>query len=128
LNVIVDTHALIWWWQKSPRFSKPAWSAIADHANTILISAASVYEFNAKFQAGKWPEVASIAKSFDAYLERSGFSGLPVTTAHARAAGLLPGPHRDPFDRLLIAQARIEGAAIVSVDPVFKSYGVQTLW
>jgi PIN domain nuclease of toxin-antitoxin system len=74
------------------------------------------------------PEAKIIVENTESLMQRSGFIELPITHAHARAAGMLLGPHRDPFDRLLIAQAKLESASIVSADPVFASYGVPTIW
>lgn len=97
-------------------------------ANEILVSTVSIYEFTAIFGLGKLPEAKIVVENLEMLMTRSAFLELPITHAHARAAGLLPGPHRDPFDRLLIAQAQIENASIVSADPVFAAYGAATVW
>jgi PIN domain nuclease of toxin-antitoxin system len=128
LRLLLDTHALIWWWTDDSRLPVPARSAIADRDNTVLVSAASAWEIATKHRVGKWPEVAAIVDEFEAYIVRSRFGLLLITAAHARAAGMLEGPHRDPFDRMLVAQAREEALAIVSGDRIFRSYGVTMIW
>jgi PIN domain nuclease of toxin-antitoxin system len=103
-------------------------AAITQKENQIFFSTISAYEINAKFSLGKLPEAGSFVHHLDVLIANSGFKVLELSLIHARAAGLLPGPHRDPFDRLLIAQAKIENAAIVSGDPVFAAYGAATVW
>ena len=128
MRLIVDTHALLWWWLDSPRLTDAAVAALENQANDILVSTVSIYEYTAKFGLGKLPEAKAVVENLEMLMMRSAFVELPITHAHARAAGLLPGPHRDPFDRLLIAQAQIEKASIVSADPVFAVYGAATVW
>ena len=128
LRLLLDTHALIWWWTDDGRLPSAARAAIADRDNTVLVSAASAWEIATKHRVGKWPEVASIVEGFETYIARSRFALLPITASHAKAAGMLDGPHRDPFDRMLIAQARQETLAIVSGDRVFTGYGASVIW
>jgi len=126
--LIADTHALLWWWQDSPRLSSSAADALDDEANTILVSSVSIYEIGVKYRLGKVPEAAVVVDHFEELVRDSGFLELAVSLKHSRIAGLLPGPHRDPFDRILIAQAQAESAGIISIDRVFKSYDVATVW
>jgi PIN domain nuclease of toxin-antitoxin system len=128
LRLLLDTHALIWWWTDDSRLPQPARSAIAGRDNTVLVSAASAWEIATKHRVGKWPEVARIVDEFETYIVRSRFGLLSITATHARTAGMLEGPHRDPFDRMLVAQAREEALAIVSGDRIFRSYGVNMIW
>jgi PIN domain nuclease of toxin-antitoxin system len=128
VKLLLDTHALIWWWTDDPRLPRPARTAIADPANSVVVSAVSAWEIATKRRVGKWPEVAPIVEAFETYVLRSRFNLLPITALHARAAGMLKGPHGDPFDRMLIAQAREEGLPIVSADRIFGSYGVSVIW
>lgn len=128
IRLLLDTHALIWWWTDDARLPPAARAAIADPENTVIVSAVSAWEIATKHRVGKWPEVAPIVEAFETFVRRSRFSLLPISALHARAAGMLEGPHRDPFDRMLIAQSREEGLPIVSADRIFRSYGVTVVW
>lgn len=128
MKLLLDTHALVWWWNDDPRLPDAARQAIADPAATVLVSAASAWEIATKQRLGKWPEEGRVVMEFETLVRRSRFSPLGISLAHALAAGSLAGDHRDPFDRMLIAQSRLEEAAMVSVDPVFASYGVPVVW
>lgn len=108
--------------------TQAAAAALDDSSNAVWVSAVSIYELTAKYGLGKLPQANAVVENLDILMKRSRFSELPISHAHARAAGLLPGPHRDPFDRLLIAQAKVENAAIVSADPVFATYGAAAVW
>ena len=81
-----------------------------------------------KVGLGKWPEAAEVVEEFEYYTSESDMVLLPIAPEHARHSGLMPGPHRDPFDRMLAAQARIESLTLVSADPAFATLGVPTLW
>jgi PIN domain nuclease of toxin-antitoxin system len=128
MNLLLDTHALIWWLFDDSRLVEPARSAIAEPKNRVLVSAASAWEISTKHRLGKLPEAGDLVEGLPTYLRRARFGELPVELGHALAAGALPGPHRDPFDRMLIAQARIERLPIVTIDPVFRDYGVRVVW
>jgi PIN domain nuclease of toxin-antitoxin system len=127
-KLLLDTHALVWWWTDDARLPAAARAAIAAPENTVLVSAASAWEIATKYRLGKWTEVAPLLEGFETLLRRSRFTPLAVTLGQAQAAGRLPGPHRDPFDRMLIAQARDQGAPVVSGDPVFAAYDVAVIW
>lgn len=118
MRLLLDTHALAWWWTEDKRLPPAARAAIADPDNTVLVSAAAAWELATKHRLGKWPDVASIVDDLDGLLRRSRFGELAITLAHARLAGTLAGPHRDPFDRMLVAQCRHEALPIVSGDPL----------
>ena len=126
--LLLDTHALLWWLLDSPELSTSARVAIADPAQRVLVSAASAWELATKRRIGKLPEAGDIVDNLPMYLRKQRFEPLPIGIEHALAAGRLPGPHRDPFDRMLMAQARLEGADVVTVDPVFRDYGVGVVW
>lgn len=128
MRLLLDTHALAWWWIEDKRLPPAARAAIADPDSTVLVSAAIAWELATKHRLGKWPDVAAIVDDLDALLRRSRFAALAITLDHARLAGTLDGPHRDPFDRMLIAQCRHEALPIVSGDPVFAQYGVRVIW
>jgi len=128
MKLLLDTHALAWWWIEDKRLPAAPRAAIADPDNTVLVSAATAWELATKHRLGKWPDVAAIVDDLDALLRRSRFGVLAIGLPHAHLAGTLEGPHRDPFDRMLVAQCRHEALPIVSGDPVFAQYGVQVIW
>jgi PIN domain nuclease of toxin-antitoxin system len=96
--------------------------------NSLLVSAASAWEIATKVRLGKLPEAAELAADFAGYLAREEFEAFPVSVEHAVRAGLLPGPHKDPFDRMLIAQAQAENIPIISNDAAFDDYRVHRIW
>ena len=121
--LILDAHALVWTLVGDPALSGPARSSIADPANGVLVSAATICELAIKRASGKITLPASLAEAIEAH----GYSGLPITAQDAEAAASLPRHHRDPFDRMLIAQALRLDAVIVSRDRAFARYGVHQL-
>ena len=127
MRVLLDTHTYFWWETDDPKLSRPAHDAVAD-ATTVFVSAVTAWELTSKVRFGKWPQAATLAADMPAAVEAEKFTPLPVTLAHAHFAGLLPGAHRDPFDRMLAAQAQIEDVALVTADPVFHTLGVRILW
>jgi len=128
MRLLLDTHALVWWWTDDARLPRAARVAIADPENTVIVSAVSAWEIATKYRVGKWPEVGSILEAFETHVLRSRFISLAITSVHARLAGMLDGPHRDPFDRMLIAQSQVEGVPIVTGDSVFASHGAAVIW
>jgi len=127
MNLLLDTHALIWWFEGSTTLSKRASSTIGNPDNVILISAVVGWELAIKFKTGKF-KTTSLVQDLDGIVQREGFAQLPISLDHAVRAGLLPMHHKDLFDRLLIAQAQALNAPIVSADVHFDHYGVQRLW
>ena len=128
MRVLLDTHAFLWWVADSGRLSRIAHSVIADESNNIVVSAASAWEISTKFRLGKLPGAEAAAIDIAGIIASQGFEELAISVAGAERAGRLPGPHRDPFDRMLIAQALARDLAVVSVDAVFDRYGVNRLW
>lgn len=128
MRLLLDTHAFLWWVIDSDRLSLAARAAISDRDNAILISAASAWELATKHRIGKLPEAGPIVDVMPEAIVREGFEALPITVEHAARAGALPGPLRDPFDRMLIAQALAGDLAVVSVDEALGYYGVRRLW
>ncbi len=122
-RLLLDTHAFLWWLADAPELGDSARKAIADERNEVFVSAATGWEVAIKRAAGK----LQAPDNLDAMVEESGFSHLPVTFFHGEQAGALPMHHRDPFDRMLIAQAQAEGLVIVTRDPYIQRYGVRTL-
>ncbi len=128
MRLLLDTHALLWWLFDSPELSDRARRSIADAGNQILVSSASGWEISTKHRLGKLPEAGDVPRRLPHYLLKARFDVLNISLEHAMAAGALPGPHRDPFDRMLIAQALAEGTKVVTVDSVFGDYGVGVIW
>ena len=128
MRVLLDTHAFLWWIADSERLSGPARTVIADKLNDIAVSAASAWEIATKFRIGKLPGCEAVAFDVAGHVTGQGFEGLAISVADAERAGRLPGSHRDPFDRMLEAQALARDFPVVSADPVFDSFGVVRLW
>jgi PIN domain nuclease of toxin-antitoxin system len=128
LRLLLDTHSLLWWLFDDPKLSGVARAAIADPDNEVLVSAASAWEISTKHRLGKLPEAGDVPAKLTAYVRKAGFAPILISLEHALEAGSLPGPHRDPFDRMLIAQARMERLSVATRDPVFRKYGVSVVW
>ena len=128
VNLLLDTHTLLWWLNDDPRLSEAARSRITDPEATVFVSAASAWEASTKLRLGKLSDSANAVPRLSAIIRERGMTELPIGIDHGVLAGSLPGPHRDPFDRMLIAQARIEGLPVVTSDPVFRAYDVPVIW
>ena len=128
MRALLDTHVVLWWFFDDPRISEAASALIADPRNELLVSSASAWEIATKHRIGKLPDAETLVARFTQLLRQARMRDLPVTAAHALAAGALPGPHRDPFDRMLIAQAGLERLPLISSDSVFKNYPVELIW
>jgi PIN domain nuclease of toxin-antitoxin system len=120
MNLLLDTHALLWWLDDNPSLSKKAKRSIADGTNSVFVSAAVIWEIEIKKALGK----LKIPSNFRQVLVQQSFEMLPVTVEHAYAVGDLPTYHRDPFDRMVIAQARVEGFTVVTRDSIFGRYKI----
>lgn len=128
LRLLLDTHALLWWLFDDPQLPSPAREAIGDMDSQAYVSSATGWELAIKSQLGKLPHAQDAVKNLAGLLSASEMQVLPISLDHALAAGALPGPLKDPFDRMLIAQAQIEGLTLVSKDSDFKRYKVPLLW
>ena len=128
MKYLLDTHALVWWLYDVPQLSPAVLAIVADPDNEILTSAVSAYEIANKFRLGKWQEIAGLATSFTEIVESQGFATIAIEPSQATLAGLLQGDHRDPFDRLIAAQARLLGIPVLSVDKVFEGLGAERVW
>ena len=126
--VLLDTHAFLWWIADSEKLSTTARDTIADELNDIVVSAASAWEIATRFRMGKLPGCEAVAVDVAGHIRRQGFEELAIGVADAERAGRLPGPHRDPFDRMLAAQALAREFPVVSADPVFEGLGAIRLW
>ena len=128
MRVLLDTHALLWWLSDDLALTRSARKTIADTGHTLIVSAASAWEIGTKVRLGKLPTADGLAGDFSGYLGREGFELLAISADHGIRAGLLPGPHKDPFDRMLIAQAQAENIPIISNETLFETYGVRRIW
>ena len=128
MRVLIDTHAFLWWLAGNERLSRTARGAIANPGNRVLVSAASAWEIATKHRLGKLPGADEVAGDVMACIEDHGFQPLAITVAHAERAGRLPGPHRDPFDRMLIAQSLAHDFPLVSIESLFDRYAVRRIW
>ena len=128
MRLLLDTHALIWWFAGSAHLSTSARRAIENEANDVLVSAASAWEIATKHRLGKLPEAVELALDIEQRVARQAFGELSITIADAARAGMLPGPHQDPFDRMLIAQAQAYNLVLISNESIFDRYGVRRLW
>ena len=128
MRLLLDTHAFIWWFQGNTRLPLPARRVVADDSNDVLISAASAWEIATKHRLGKLPGAGALALDIPGAIQRQKFEELPVTVADGVRAGELPGPLRDPFDRMLIAQALTHDLVVISNERLFDRYGVRRLW
>ena len=126
MRLLLDTHALLWWLAGSADLSNAAREAI--QTSDSYVSAASAWEVATKARIGKLPNAGLLAYDFAERVRLEGFLALPITLAHGERAGSLPGPHRDPFGRMLIAQALAENLVLVSNERAFDGYGIQRLW
>jgi PIN domain nuclease of toxin-antitoxin system len=124
VRLLLDTHAALWWLADDERLGPGAAEYVADGSNEVLLSAAVVWEVAIKRALGK----LDVPDDFAATLLGAGAVGLPVTLQHASAVAELPAHHRDPFDRMLIAQARLENAVLVSHDDALRAYGLPMAW
>ena len=128
MQLLLDTHAFLWWLAGSEKLSQSARQAIADEANDVLVSAASAWEIATKHRLGKLRGAEVVALDIAGAIASQGFEELAVTVDDAGRAGELPGPLRDPFDRMLISQALARNLVLISIETPFDRYGVRRLW
>lgn len=128
MRLLLDTHTFLWWLDGDRRLSRRARTHIANEEHAILVSAASAWEITTKHRIGKLPGAGEVAADVAGAIAGQRFGTLDITVLHAQRAGRIPSEHRDPFDRMLAAQAQLEDVPIVSDDPVFDSFGVNRIW
>jgi PIN domain nuclease of toxin-antitoxin system len=128
MRVLLDTHAFLWWVADQPALSRKARVAVADPDNECLLSIASCWEMAIKVSLGKLRLPGAIERFVPEHLAANAFRQLAIDFRHVARIATLPFHHRDPFDRLLAAQAIEERCAIVSADPIFRKYGVKRIW
>ena len=128
MKVLLDTHALLWFALGDDRLPERARDTIDITANGVLVSAASAWEIATKHRIGKLPEAGPFVPDWQVTLEKLQFEDLPVTAEHALRAGLMTLANRDPFDRMILAQALLENAVVVSNEHAWDVTGVQRVW
>lgn len=128
MSLLFDTSVFVWWLRGEPRIGPRLRETIEQNRGETYVSAISAYEMSQKFRLGKWPEVAPFMEGFEELAAAANLSILNVTPRHALRAGLLPGDHRDPFDRMLVAQAMVEGLRLVSSDRGLGKLGAEVVW
>ena len=128
MRLLLDTHAFFWWFSGNSRLSLSARQAIADDGNDVMVSAASAWEIATKHRIGKLPDADALALDMTGAIAGQDFEELSITVEDAARAGSLPGSLRDPFDRMLIAQALAHDLVLISMETLFDRYGVRRLW
>ena len=127
-RLLLDTHALLWWLADPAQLSAKAHAAIAEPEHQVLVSAASAWELATKVRLGKLEIAQKLLSELPDVLASQGFELLPIQFSHGLRAGGYPQAHRDPFDRLLAAQAELEGLTLVSLDPALQAFPCHLLW
>jgi len=127
VNLLLDTHAILWWFGSDRRLSSAATDALSENSNIVYVSAAVAWELSIKTNLGKL-SAAAILSDFSGLLFQRGLRRLGISTDHAIRAGQLPLHHKDPFDRMLAAQSQALNFPIISADRIFDRYGVQRIW
>lgn len=128
MTLLLDTHALLWAVADPAALSDRARSLLADPGNALVVSSVSAWEIATKYRLGRLPEAQVLLSAFDLQLARLRADELAISTRHALTAGTFPGRHRDPFDRMLAAQALHESLPLLSSDAAFAEFPIETLW
>lgn len=128
LRILLDSHAYVWFVTGNPRCSAAARAAIEAAGRDTHVSAVTAFELSTKVRLGKWPEAENAARDINETISALYLTPLSISIEHARLAGALTGTRKDPFDRLLAAQAKLESLVLVTADPAFGQFGTRTLW
>lgn len=128
MELLIDTHVLVWWWAGDDRLPKRTRTLLEQPGTIVYVSAISALEMAMKVRTGRLPALAQHVAHFHDAIEEDGFIQLVIKEDHALKAGLLPGPHQDPFDRVLAAQSLLEQLPIVTGDPQIAAFGCKVLW
>ncbi len=128
MRYLLDTHALIWWLNDNKSLSAAARAAMDDGHNDIFVSAASAWEITTKHRKGRLDTATGLLPDSSEAVELNGFINLPITSTHMVRSAMLQGAHRDPFDRILSAQAILEDMVLITVDEKMSSFGAATFW
>ena len=125
--MLLDTHIFLWWLFDDPQLPSGVRNHIRDVNQTIYVSAASAWEITTKYRLGKLPEASGVAADVPQWILKAGFTALNITPDHAQLAGAWDVPHRDPFDRMLAAQSRLENIPLASIDRAMKLFPIRVL-
>ncbi len=128
MKLLLDTHALVWWIAHDHRLSATALNAIAVETSTVYVSVATAWEIAIKVGVGKWPEATTLLAQFEQIIADGAYELLAITVADARVAGLMQSPHRDPFDRVITAQAIGRDLKLVSGGTKLSALGANIVW
>ena len=128
MRVLLDTSTMLWWFAGDAKLSTTARNVLSDDDTIILVSAASAWEICAKVRIGKLPTGHDLCENFLNIMTEHQFEPLAITVEHGRLAGRMAGAHKDPFDRILAAQALVENVPLVTSDPAFVAFGVKVVW
>jgi PIN domain nuclease of toxin-antitoxin system len=128
VTYLLDSHVLLWWWIDPEQLSAAVWELLLDPATPVLVSAATVWELSLKHHQGKLPQLEQAIGDLPGLLQSDGFEALPIALAHGLRAGAYSHPHRDPFDRMLAAQAELERLVLLTADPQLSTFPCQVLW
>lgn len=128
VGYLLDSHVLLWWWFDPDRLSERVQALISNPETPVRVSAATAWELSLKHHQGKLPELAQAMADLPGLLQADGFQPLPIALAHGVRAGTYSQPHRDPFDRLLAAQAELEHLVLLTADPQLSLFPCRTLW
>ena len=127
MSYLLDTHILLWWLFNDPKLNTDCQDIIRNPDHRVFVSSASAWEIAIKYRSGKLPEAKQLLKEYSQILRQAKFIELAITATHALRAGSLPIPHRDPFDRMLMAQAELENLPILTYDEAFQTGLIQVL-
>jgi PIN domain nuclease of toxin-antitoxin system len=128
VTYLIDTHVLLWWLFGDKRLSRRAHGLVRDPDNKIIVSSATAWEIAIKHQSGRLASVRPLILDYAGWIARAGFAELPISSGHAIRAGSWEVEHRDPFDRMIAAQAKLEGVKLVTRDPALEDFGIETIW
>jgi PIN domain nuclease of toxin-antitoxin system len=124
---LIDTHVFLWWIFDDPKLAQNIREIIQKPSNKILVSSASAWEIATKYRIDKLPEAKELLEDYDNILQKARFLKLSINTAHALRAGLLPIPHQDPFDRMIMAQSELEKIPVITYDSAFKTGFIEVI-
>ena len=128
MKLLLDTHTFVWFLSNNPALSATARQMISDPNNQIFVSAASAWEMTTKVRRGRWPAANRLAQTFGAAIASQGFIELAITVQHACLAGSIAAAHRDPFDRMLAAQSKMEDMPVISIDRLLDQFAITRIW
>jgi PIN domain nuclease of toxin-antitoxin system len=128
MKILLDTHTFLWWDSSPEKLARAVANLLSDPGNSIILSVASAWEIQIKKQLGKISLSIPLAEMIESQQQVNGVEILPINLKHVLSLDGLPTHHKDPFDRILIAQAKTEGMVIASADPIFSKYGVEVMW